>query len=127
MKYGYTKETTLPFTEAVTKVRETLANEGFGILTEIDVKATMKKKLDKDMLAYRIRGACNPGMAWEAIGVEPRVGAMLPCNVILREVSEGIEVSAVDPLASMSAIDNDELKQVAGKVRDMLSEVVESI
>jgi uncharacterized protein (DUF302 family) len=66
-------------------------------------------------------------MAWEAIGVEPRVGAMLPCNVILREVSEGIEVSAVDPLASMSAIDNDELKQVAGKVRDMLSEVVESI
>ncbi|KXO10573.1 MULTISPECIES: DUF302 domain-containing protein [Marinobacter] len=109
------------------RARQALTDHGFGILTEIDVKATMKKKLDKDMSAYRILGACNPGMAWEAIGVEPRVGAMLPCNVILREVSEGIEVSAVDPLASMSAIDNDELKQVAGKVRDMLSEVVESI
>lgn len=109
------------------KVRQALADHGFGVLTEIDVKATMKKKLDKDMPAYRILGACNPGMAWEAIGVEPRVGAMLPCNVILREVSEGVEVSAVDPVVSMSAIDNDELKQVAGKVRDMLSEAVQAI
>ncbi|ROQ43361.1 uncharacterized protein (DUF302 family) [Marinobacter sp. 3-2] len=109
------------------RARQALTDHGFGILTEIDVKATMKKKLDKDMSAYRILGACNPGMAWEAIGVEPRVGAMLPCNVILREVSEGIEVSAVDPVASMSAIDNEDLKQVAGKVRDMLSEVVQAI
>ena len=109
------------------RARQALTDHGFGILTEIDVKATMKKKLDKDMQAYRILGACNPGMAWEAIGVEPRVGAMLPCNVILREVSEGIEVSAVDPVASMSAIDNEDLKQVAGKVRDMLSEVVQAI
>jgi uncharacterized protein (DUF302 family) len=109
------------------RARQALTDHGFGILTEIDVKATMKKKLDKDMSAYRILGACNPGMAWEAIGVEPRVGAMLPCNVILREVPEGVEVSAVDPVASMSAIDNDELKQVAGKVRDMLSEVVQAI
>lgn len=115
------------FEDVDRRARQALTHHGFGVLTEIDVKATMKKKLDKDMQAYRILGACNPGMAWEAIGVEPRVGAMLPCNVILREVSEGIEVSAVDPLASMSAIDNDELKQVAGKVRDMLSEVVESI
>ena len=115
------------FEDVDRRARQALTDHGFGVLTEIDVKATMKKKLDKDMLAYRFLGACNPGMAWEAIGVEPRVGAMLPCNVILREVSEGIEVSAVDPLASMSAIDNDELKQVAGKVRDMLSEVVESI
>jgi len=109
------------------RARQALTDHGFGILTEIDVKATMKKKLDKDMSAYRILGACNPGVAWEAIGVEPRVGAMLPCNVILREVSEGIEVSAVDPVASMSAIDNEDLKQVAGKVRDMLSEVVQAI
>ena len=109
------------------RVRQVLADHGFGVLTEIDVKATMKKKLDKDMQAYRILGACNPGMAWEAIGVEPRVGAMLPCNVILREVPEGVEVSAVDPVVSMSAIDNDELKQVAGKVRDMLAEVVQTI
>lgn len=109
------------------RTRQALADHGFGVLTEIDVKATMKKKLDKDMQAYRILGACNPGMAWEAIGVEPRVGAMLPCNVILREISEGIEVSAIDPVASMSAIDNGELQQISRKVRDLLSEVVESI
>lgn len=109
------------------RARQALTDHGFGVLTEIDVKATMKKKLDKDMKAYRILGACNPGMAWEAIGVEPRVGAMLPCNVILREVPGGIEVSAIDPVASMSAIDNEELTKIAGKVRDMLSEVVESI
>ena len=115
------------FEDVDKRTRQALADHGFGVLTEIDVKATMKKKLDKDMSAYRILGACNPGMAWEAIGVEPRVGAMLPCNVILREVAEGIEVSAIDPVASMAAIDNDELKQVAGKVRDMLSKVVEAI
>lgn len=115
------------FEDVDKRARQALTDHGFGVLTEIDVKATMKKKLDKDMLAYRILGACNPGMAWEAIGVEPRVGAMLPCNIILREVSEGVEVSAVDPVVSMSAIDNDELKQVAGKVRDMLSEVVQAI
>lgn len=96
-------------------------------MTEIDVKATMKEKLDKEMPAYRILGACNPAMAWEAIGVEPRVGAMLPCNVILRETSEGIEVSAIDPVASMTAIENSELKQVAGKVREALSEVIAGI
>ena len=115
------------FEDADKRTRQALADHGFGVLTEIDVKATMKKKLDKDMSAYRILGACNPGMAWEAIGLEPRVGAMLPCNVILREVVEGIEVSAIDPVASMTAIDNDELKQVAGKVREMLLKVVESI
>lgn len=114
--------------EAVDKrARKALTNHGFGVLTEIDVKATMKKKLDKDMPSYLILGACNPAMAWEAIGIEPRVGAMLPRNVILREVSEGIEVSAVDPVASMTAIDNDEFKQVAGKVRDSISEVVQAI
>ena len=115
------------FEDVDKRTRQALADHGFGVLTEIDVKATMKKKLDKDMSAYRILGACNPGMAWEAIGLEPRVGAMLPCNVILREVAEGIEVSAIDPVASMTAIDNDGLKQVAGKVRDMLSKVVEAI
>ncbi len=115
------------FEDVDKRTRKALADHSFGVLTEIDVKATMKKKLDKDMSAYRILGACNPGMAWEAIGVEPRVGAMLPCNVILREVPEGVEVSAVDPVVSMSAIDNDELKQVAAKVRDSLSEVVQAI
>jgi uncharacterized protein (DUF302 family) len=112
------------FDEVDKRTRQSLTDHGFGVLTEIDVKATMKEKLDKEMPAYRILGACNPAMAWEAIGVEPRVGAMLPCNVILRETSEGIEVSAIDPVASMTAIENSELKQVAGKVREALSEVI---
>jgi len=115
------------FEDVDERVRHALSERGFGILTEIDVKATMKKKLERDMSGYRILGACNPEMAWEAIGLEPRVGAMLPCNVILREVAEGVEVSAVDPVASMAAIENEELKTVAGKVRDMLAEVIKAI
>ncbi|MEX2629197.1 MAG: DUF302 domain-containing protein [Tistlia sp.] len=109
------------------RTRKALAAEGFGVLTEIDVKATMKKKLDVEMPAYRILGACNPGMAHQAIGIEPRVGAMLPCNVILREVEAGVEVSAIDPVASMQAIDNAELTAVAGQVRDLLAKAVEAI
>lgn len=109
------------------RTRAALADKGFGILTEIDVKATMKKKLDVDMPAYRILGACNPKMAHQAIGMEPRVGAMLPCNVILREVDGGIEVSAIDPVASMQAIDNAALHAVAGQVRDLLAEAVAAI
>jgi len=109
------------------RAREALAGHGFGVLTEIDVKATMKKKLDVEMPAYRILGACNPSMAHRAIGIEPRVGAMLPCNVILRELEDGVEVSAVDPVASMQAIDNDDLKAVAGEVRDLLAKSVEAI
>ena len=109
------------------RTRAALAEKGFGILTEIDVKATMKKKLDVEMPAYRILGACNPKMAHEAIGMEPRVGAMLPCNVILREVDGGIEVSAIDPVASMQAIDNPALHAVAGQVRDLLTDAVAAI
>jgi len=109
------------------RTRAALTGKGFGVLTEIDVKATMKKKLDRDMPGYRILGACNPTMAWGAIGLEPKVGAMLPCNVILRETDAGVEVSAIDPVASMSAIDNAELKQVAGQVRDLLAEAVAAI
>ena len=109
------------------RARKALADHGFGVLTEIDVKATMKKKLDVEMPAYRILGACNPKMAHQAIGIEPRVGAMLPCNVILREVEGGLEVSAVDPVASMQAIENVELTAVAGHVRDLLAKAVEAI
>ena len=109
------------------RTRSALAAHGFGILTEIDVKATMKKKLDVDMDGYRILGACNPTMAHQAIGIEPRIGAMLPCNVILREVDGGIQVSAIDPVASMRAIENQELHAVAGQVRDLLSQIVEEI
>ena len=115
------------FEDVDARTRAALANHGFGVLTEIDVKATMKKKLDVDMDHYRILGACNPTMAHQAIGMEPRVGAMLPCNVILRAVDGGVEVSAIDPLASMAAIDNDALKSVAGQVREMLTEVVKEV
>lgn len=109
------------------RTRKALMDAGFGVLTEIDVKATMKKKIDKDMDNYRILGACNPGMAWQAIGMEPRVGAMLPCNVILRSVPGGVEVSAIDPVASMKAIENAGLQAVAGQVRDMLVKVVAAV
>ena len=113
--------------DAGARTRKALADNGFGILTEIDVKGTMKKKLDADMPAYRILGACNPQMAYQAIGLEPRAGAMLPCNVILREVAGGVEVSAIDPVASMQAIENAELTAVAGDVRDLLAKAVETI
>ena len=109
------------------RTRTALAALGFGVLTEIDVAATMKKKLDIDMPPYRILGACNPTMAHQAIGMEPRVGAMLPCNVILRQVEAGVEVSAIDPVASMQAIDNAELQAVAGQVRALLADVVKAI
>ena len=115
------------FDKVDARTRAALADNGFGVLTEIDVKATMKKKLNVDMPSYRILGACNPKMAHQAIGMEPRVGAMLPCNVILREVEGGVEVSAIDPVASMQAIDNTELHAVAGQVRDLLKKAVEAI
>jgi uncharacterized protein (DUF302 family) len=109
------------------RTRAALAAHGFGVLTEIDVKATMKKKLDVEMPRYRILGACNPKMAHQAIGLEPRVGAMLPCNVILREVTGGVEVSAINPEASMQAIDNSALHAVAGQVRELLAKAVAAI
>jgi uncharacterized protein (DUF302 family) len=109
------------------RTRTALADNGFGVLTEIDVKATMKEKLDVEMSAYRILGACNPKMAHQAIGLEPRVGAMLPCNVILREVEGGVDVSAIDPVASMQAIENAELTAIAGQVRDLLAKAVAAI
>ena len=116
------------FDTIVERTRTALAGKGFGVLTEIDVKATMKKKIDADMHNYLILGACNPGMAHEAIGIEPRVGAMLPCNVIVRSTPDnGVMVSAVDPVASMQAIPNATLQDVAGKVRDMLKDVVDGI
>lgn len=109
------------------RMRTALADNGFGVLTEIDVKGTMKKKLDVEMPAYRILGACNPKMAHQAIGIEPRVGAMLPCNVIMREVGGGVEVSAIDPVASMQATLNAELTAVAQEVRDLLAKAVAAV
>jgi uncharacterized protein (DUF302 family) len=115
------------FEDIDARTRAALTANGFGVLTEIDVQSTMKKKLDIGMPAYRILGACNPKMAHQAIGIEPRVGAMLPCNVILREVDGGVEVSAIDPVASMQAVENAELTAVAGQVRDLLAKAVEAI
>lgn len=117
----------ISFAEADARTRKSLADSGFGILTEIDVAATMMKKLDVEMTPYLILGACNPKMAYQAIGIEPRVGAMLPCNVILRAVKGGVEVSAIDPVASMQAIDNTDLHAVAGQVRDLLAKAVAAI
>ncbi len=115
------------FESVVARTREALASNGFGVLTEIDVKETMKKKLGVEMTSYCILGACNPKMAYEAIGLEPRVGAMLPCNVIVREVTDGTEVSAIDPVASMQAIENPHLHAVAGQVRDALAKAVAEV
>jgi len=107
---------------------EALSAEGFGVLTEIDVQATMKKKLDRDMRYYTILGACNPEMAWKAIEHEPKIGAMLPCNVIVRELDDGnVEVSAVDPRASMQAVENPELGKVANEVRGRLQRVIDAL
>lgn len=107
--------------------RAALKEKGFGVLTEIDVKSTMKAKLDLDMPGYRILGACNPNMAHQAIEMEPKIGAMLPCNIILREVDEGVEVSSIDPVASMQAVENEELHNLAHRVRSMLKDVIHSI
>lgn len=113
--------------EADSRTRAALAAHGFGVLTEIDVAETMRKKLDVAMQGYRILGACNPEMAFKAIGMEPRVGAMLPCNVILREVDGAVEISAIDPVASMQAIENPDLHSVAGQVRNLLSAMLDAV
>ncbi len=116
------------FESVVERTRASLTEQGFGVLTEIDVKATLKKKIDADIDDYLILGACNPTMAHEAMNIEPRIGAMLPCNVIVRSTGEdAVEVGAIDPLASMLAVDNAELKSVAGQVRSMLETVVANI
>ena len=115
------------FDEIDARTRKALGDKGFGVLTEIDVQAVMKKKIGAEMPGYRILGACNPNMAHQAIQLEPRVGAMLPCNVIIRQLDDGVEVSAIDPVASMSAIENPELHAVAGEVRDLLAAAIAAI
>ena len=116
------------FDDAIAQVTRVLQEEGFGILTEIDVKATMKKKLDRDFRDYRILGACNPTMAWQALQAEDRIGTMLPCNVIVQQRDNGdVEVAAVDPVASMRAVDNPDLADVAADVRDRLRRVIDAL
>lgn len=127
MTYHFTKTVRMPFDEAIDAVTKALADRGFGVLTTIDVKATLKKKLDVDFRPYTILGACNPEFAYKALQHEDKVGTMLPCNVILQEKADGIEVSAVDPVASMRSIENPELGEVANEVRRRLREVVEGL
>ncbi len=126
MTYHFSKISNLSFDAAVQKVTEDLKNEGFGILTEIDVGETLKKKLNVDFRRYRILGACNPPIAYQALQAEDKIGTMLPCNVIVQETADGkVEVSAVDPVASMMAIENPALAAIAEQVRGKLKGVVE--
>jgi len=127
MSYYFAKETKLSFDEAVSHVTEELKKEGFGILTEIDVKETLKKKLDVDFRRYKILGACNPPFAHQALLAEEHIGLMLPCNVVVQEKAAGVEVSAVDPEASMAAVKNDKLASVAQEVRGRLKKVIENL
>ena len=128
MNYYFTRRLDVPFSEAVARVTEALKKEGFGILTEIDVKATLKKKLNVDFREYRILGACNPPFAYQALQLEDKIGTMMPCNVIVQEREDGgTEVSAVDPVASMSAVDNRKLADVATVIRSRLKTVVENL
>lgn len=128
MKYYFSKMVDLPFQDALDRTIEALKKEGFGVLTDIDVKVTLKKKLDVDFRNYRILGACNPPFAYEALKAERMIGTMLPCNVIVQEAGEGkTEVAAIDPIASMQAIENPQLGQVAEQVRTKLRSVIESI
>lgn len=116
------------FSDAIERTVEALKAEGFGVLTEIDIKATMKKKLDADFYNYTILGACNPQMAYQALQAENKIGTMLPCNVIVQEREAGtIEISAVDPAASMMAVKNDSLVAIATDVRERLNKVIKSI
>ena len=127
---AYTFSTTLhrEFDDAIAHVTERLAETGFGILTEIDVQEAMKKKLGKEFRRYRILGACNPPFAYKALLAEPKIGAMLPCNVIVQDNEDGtVEVSAVDPVASMAAIENPALTEIAGEVRDMLRKTIAAL
>lgn len=125
MTYHFSKTLALGMDEAIARVTDELKKEGFGILTEIDVKKTLKAKIDVDFRPYRILGACNPGFAHKALLAEDKIGTMLPCNVIVQEHSPGsVEVSAIDPMESMKAIENPALGGIATEVRAKLERVI---
>lgn len=128
MSYYFNKTLRGSFEEVILKVTDGLKKEGFGILTEIDVKETLKKKLDVDFKKYKILGACNPPFAYEALKAEDKIGTMLPCNIIVIEQAAGqVEIAAVDPIASMQAVGNPNLGRVAIEVQSKLKKVVESL
>jgi len=128
VSYYFNKTLNISFEEAIPKIIEELKKEGFGILTEIDVKEAMKKKLDKDFRKYRILGACNPPFAYKALQAEDKIGTMLPCNVIVQETSDGqVEVAAIDPVASMQAVENPVLNEIATDVQEKLKKVIDNL
>ena len=128
MKYYFNKTIKGTFEEVIDKVTQGLKDEGFGILTEIDVTATLKEKLDIDYKKYRILGACNPPYAHKALEAEDKIGTMLPCNVIVQEIEEGnIEVAAVNPMASMQAVENKKLNKVAEEITGKLEKIIKKL
>lgn len=128
MTYYFAKKLNCGFDEAIARTTEALQKAGFGIITEIDVTATLKKKIGADFRNYRILGACNPAIAHEALKIEDKIGTMLPCNVIVQEVGDGrVEVAAIDPVASMQAVPNPALREPATQVQAMLKKVVETL
>ncbi len=128
MSYYYTRTLSLPFDVAIDRVTQTLKDEGFGVVTDIDMSATLKSKIGADFRPYRILGACNPALALEALKLEDKVGTMLPCNVIVQEHGPGnVEVSAINPVASMRAIDNPALLEKADLVAQKLERVIDAL
>jgi uncharacterized protein (DUF302 family) len=128
MSYYFSKIVDDSFEDAIERVTRHLADAGFGVLTTIDVSATLKKKIDVDFQRYTILGACNPRFAYKALQAEDKIGTMLPCNVIVQEMADGkVEVAAVDPMASMMAIQNEALGSIASEVQGMLKNVIEGL
>lgn len=127
MAYYFNRKITAGFEDAVSRITRSLKEEGFGILTDIDVGSTLKKKLDVDFRPYRILGACNPPFAYKALQAEDKIGTMLPCNVIVQETSGGeVELAAIDPLASMQAVGNPALLEIAETIRDQLKRAIQN-
>jgi uncharacterized protein (DUF302 family) len=128
MSYYFSKKLNMPFDKAIAEVTEELKKEGFGILTEIDVKATLKKKLDVEFRNYTILGACNPPFAYKALQAEDKIGTMLPCNVIVQELSDGqVEITAINPVASMQAVENPAIKEIASEIGTKLKKVIDRV
>lgn len=128
MKYYFNKKTNYSFDEAIEKVTEELKKEGFGILTEIDVQATLKKKLDVNFKKYKILGACNPPYAYKALSAEDKIGTMLPCNVIVQQISDSqVEIAAINPIASMQAVENKSLAEIASEITRKLEQVIKNV
>jgi uncharacterized protein (DUF302 family) len=128
MSYYFTKELNISLEAAITKVSEELKKEGFGILTDIDMKATLKEKLNVEFRPYRILGACNPTFGFQALQTEDKIGTMLPCNIVVQEKTSGkVEVTAIDPVASMAAVNNSNLKTIMEQPRIMLKRIIDNL